>query len=157
MRAYLVLRCPYLYLGFALALIAAPAAGQEWSRKQLACNMSVPGIPPTQADAPLYGCNGGNGLNGRFPWTVPPGRWLCVTDIHLVNKFVADPATQRTLYFILPNISVPAHSPARNFLTPFVYPPGFAVTAGFLSSMEQDQNVYGIVTGYISDNRDCRR
>lgn len=132
--------------GLLVLLIAELAFAQ--SRVTLSCNMYSPTQQTVECD------------NGGFPYTVPAGRWLCVTDMILVNKYPFNPGVygldMHTMYFMLYGISIPAHHPQVSLHTPFAYGPGTVYRGWISNGMSEDQYVYGIVTGRLWPNSDCQ-
>ena len=126
--------------------ITTPVFGQ--TRVNLSCNIY------SSAGSEIE-CN-----NGGFPYTVPAGKWLCITDMLLINKYPFNPPTcgpdMHTMYFYLYGITIAAHHPQVSLNTPFVYGPGTVYRGWIANGMCEDQYVYGIVTGRLWPNADCK-
>lgn len=134
------------YIVAVLFLLSASLAFGQ-TRVNLTCNMYSPSQQTVE-------CN-----NGGFPFIVPAGKWLCVTDMILVNKYPWNPAPygpdMHTMYFMLYGISIAAHHPQVSLHTPFAYGPGTIYRGWISNGMAEDQYVYGIVTGRLWSNSEC--
>lgn len=136
-------------LGVALLVLLSVGFAEAQTRVQLTCNiLAVAGVTEE--------CQGGG-----FPYTVPAGSWLCVTDHLLVNKFPYDPpaygTNMRSMYFMVWGLTVAAHHPQVSLVTPYAYPPGTIYRGWISNGMSEDQYVYGIITGYLSSNSNCTK
>ncbi len=136
---------------FAVLLLGlvVPARAQEIVR--LTCNLTAPGF--TGDPVQVVPCP------APFPYVVPSARYLCVTDLLLVNKYPWEPPryndTMHSMYFMLPGITVTAHAPVFSLRTPLVYGPGRIVSAWISNGMTEPQNIYGIVLGRLWADKDC--
>lgn len=94
----------------------------------------------------LDGPNGFTWATEAFPYTVPAGFWLGITDVQFGSKFTDGGAWQRASYFVIPNVlSLPDNTGSIHFRTPFVIPPGITITAQFINNDAEQQWMSAIV------------
>jgi hypothetical protein len=129
----------------ALALLAAPAAAQDikavqWLHARL-----------MQSNTSVTLDDGGFSFAGEpWPYTVPAGYWLAITDIQYGSKLTDGGAWQRASYFLINGIvAVPDNGGSVHFRVPVIVPPGTRLVAGFINNDPEAQWMTSIVTGLL--------
>ena len=137
-----------LFIGLLLACVLFVEPVWGYTPVFLSCNVLSPSGTDVECDT------------GGWPYQVPVGKTLCVTDLVLINKFPYDPpaygTNMRTMYFATWGISIPAHHPQVSFNTPIRYGSGTLMRAWILNGMSEAQYVYGILSGFLSSTVDCK-
>ena len=93
-----------------------------------------------------------------FPVEVPTGHYLGIKSMRYASKYIA--AAGRSGYMVLYNIpTIAEHAPVWSSDIPLVLPPGFIVDGIFTNPSLEDQNMNGMVLGWLSADpefRNCR-
>lgn len=125
----------------------------QWAVTKLVnSNTSEPLVPP----------NNFTWATEAFPYTVPQGYWLGITDVQFGSKMTdgspgAAGSTPRASFFVINNVlTVPDNHGSLHFKTPFVIPPGRTLTANFINNDNEAQWMTALVCGRLvpktSDN-----
>jgi hypothetical protein len=98
----------------------------------------------------LSGTNGFTWCSGVFPYTVPSGFWLGITDMQLGSKFTDGGAGARASMLVLNNVvSVPDNAGPMHFRVPLVIPSGTVLTADIINNDVEQQWMNSVITGLL--------
>ena len=98
----------------------------------------------------LNGPNGFTWCTELFPYTVPAGYWLGITDMQLGSKFTDGGAGSRASMLVLQNVTiVPDNVGMQSFRVPLVIPPGTVLTADLINNDAEQQWMNSVITGLL--------
>lgn len=98
----------------------------------------------------LSGPNSFTWCSEVFPYTVPAGFWLGITDMQLGSKFTDGGANQRASMLVLNNVtSVPDNVGIQSFRIPLVIPPLTVLTADLINNDAEQQWMNSVITGLL--------
>lgn len=138
-------------LALSVFLAASPATATE-RVVQWGFNVHV----PAATDIALTGLPRMTWMSEQFPYTVPEGHCLLLTDLFIGSKFTT---SGRSSYFLIENIPpVPDSVGHLRFSTPYVIPAGTSFTAHVINNDEFAQNIGVGATGVLIEQKtaDCR-
>jgi hypothetical protein len=94
-----------------------------------------------------------------FPYIVPAGKYLGLTDFHFSSKNIFNNGTHRNNYLMLWDaITITEQQPSIHTTVPLVLPPGFMLTGALSNASNELQNMNVWVGGYLSTDptfREC--
>jgi hypothetical protein len=130
------------WLLLALALLAAPAAAQEYTLQWVHSKL----VPAYSAQS-LEGPNPFTWASFTFPYTVPEGYVLGITDVQFSSKFTT---SGRASYLVIGNLlTLPDNHGSVHFVVPLAVPPGKTITANIINNDEEQQWMGSVITAVL--------
>jgi hypothetical protein len=161
MKTILLWLCTLLWLWTSCAFACQPVTIS-------AIKGTLPNTNNDLAGSPRYN----QGLDSyAFPFVVPDGVYLGITDVMLSSKYLLEKQLAQSPnvmhsnnYLVLVNVlSVPEHSPNVHLTRPLPLPPGFVLNASVINNTSTSpavqQNMLATVLGYLSTDplfKDCK-
>jgi hypothetical protein len=86
-----------------------------------------------------------------FPYVVPTGHYLGLTDFHFASKNIIKNGTTRNSYLMLWGaITITEHASSVHTNVPLILPPGFRLDGAVTNASDEPQNMNVWVAGYLS-------
>lgn len=104
-------------------------------------------LVPAASQVELAGANPFTWISGIWPYTVPPGFELEISDVQVSSKFARD----RASYFVIANvIALPDTTGHVRFYPPLRVPTGVTLRAFLVNNGIEAQWMGGIATGWLN-------
>jgi hypothetical protein len=146
-----------------LALVFVLPAGAHAACHLVQFTANVAPVPPwtQQFQTPLTYQPMYANYGYSFPYLVPEGHWLGLTDFHFASKNIFNGGTHRNSYLMLWGvITVTEQAPSIHTTVPFILPPGSRLDGALSNASDEPQNMNVWVAGYLSTDpafTECRR